>query len=84
MAVGVSASLIFSGKFEMTEVWNSFSNMHADGIARISGNVMEELENRIFNILQYGSWKRTRCVAFIPNSVCKKNIYKIRKERVTK
>lgn len=32
-ALGVSGSMLFSGKFEMPEVWNCFSNMHAKGIA---------------------------------------------------
>lgn len=30
MALGVSGSMLFSGKFEMPEVWNNFTNMHAD------------------------------------------------------
>jgi len=31
MAVGVSFSLLFSGDFEMPELWNSFSNQHPSG-----------------------------------------------------
>lgn len=30
MALGVSGSMLFSGKFEMPEIWNNFTNMHAD------------------------------------------------------
>ncbi len=30
MALGVSGSLVFSGKFVMPEVWNNFSNLHAE------------------------------------------------------
>lgn len=33
MAGGVMCSLLFSGKFEMPEVWNCFSNQHAQGIS---------------------------------------------------
>ena len=33
MALGVSGSMLFSGRFEMPEVWNHFTNMHAKGIA---------------------------------------------------
>lgn len=33
MAVGVSFSLLFSGKFVMPEVWQNFGNHHADGIS---------------------------------------------------
>lgn len=32
MAVGVGGSLVFSGKFTMPELWNNFSNHHAEGI----------------------------------------------------
>lgn len=31
MALGVSGSLLFSGKFTMPEIWTSFSNLHAKG-----------------------------------------------------
>lgn len=31
MAVGVSGSMLFSGKFVMPELWNNFANMHAKG-----------------------------------------------------
>lgn len=30
MAVGVAASMLFSGKFVMPEVWNNFGNLHCD------------------------------------------------------
>lgn len=33
MALGVSGSMLFSGKFVMPEVWNHFTNMHAKGIS---------------------------------------------------
>ena len=33
MALGVSFSLIFSGKFVMPELWNNFTNMHANNIS---------------------------------------------------
>lgn len=32
MALGVAGSMMFSGNFEMPEVWNNFTNMHAKGI----------------------------------------------------
>ncbi len=32
MAVGVSGSMMFSGKFEMPELWNSFGNQHPQGL----------------------------------------------------
>lgn len=31
MALGVSGSLLFSGKFQMPEVWNNFTNLHPQG-----------------------------------------------------
>jgi len=31
MALGVTFSLLFSGKFEMPELWNNFRNLHASG-----------------------------------------------------
>ena len=31
MAVGVGGSMMFSGKFEMPELWSNFTNMHASG-----------------------------------------------------
>ena len=31
MAFGVGGSLLFSGKFQMPEIWNHFENMHAEG-----------------------------------------------------
>lgn len=31
MALGVSGSLLFSGKFEMPELWNNFRNQHPQG-----------------------------------------------------
>ena len=31
MAVGVGGSLMFSGRFDMPELWNNFENMHASG-----------------------------------------------------
>lgn len=33
MALGVSGSMLFSGKFVMPEVWNHFTNMHAKEIS---------------------------------------------------
>ena len=33
MALGVSFSMLFGGKFTMPEVWNNFSNMHASKIS---------------------------------------------------
>ena len=30
MALGVSGSLLFSGRFEMPEIWNHFSNLHCE------------------------------------------------------
>lgn len=32
MALGVSGSLLFSGNFQMPELWNNFSNNHATGL----------------------------------------------------
>ncbi len=31
MAVGVSGSMLFSGNYEMPELWNNFTNMHPQG-----------------------------------------------------
>lgn len=31
MAVGVAGSMLFSGNYEMPELWNNFSNMHPQG-----------------------------------------------------
>ena len=33
MALGVSAALLFSGRFVMPEIWNNFENQHAQGIS---------------------------------------------------
>lgn len=33
MALGVSGSLMFSGKFQMPELWDNFRNMHAENIS---------------------------------------------------
>lgn len=33
MALGVSASLLFSGKFQMPELWNNFKNLHPQGLS---------------------------------------------------
>lgn len=32
MAVGVTIAMIFSGDYEMPEVWNNFTNMHPEGL----------------------------------------------------
>lgn len=33
MALGVSGSMLFTGKFDMPEVWENFSNMHAEDLS---------------------------------------------------
>lgn len=33
MALGVSGSMLFSGRFQMPELWNHFTNEHPDGIS---------------------------------------------------
>ena len=33
MAGGVGGSLLFSGKFQMPEIWNNFTNLHPQGIS---------------------------------------------------
>lgn len=33
MAAGVGGSMMFSGRFEMPELWNNFGNMHANGLS---------------------------------------------------